>query len=58
MLVRLSDLLRRTLDNDAEQEVPLRAELEFLGQYLEIEQVRFADRLKCIWNPLPKTLTP
>ena len=56
MLVRLSDLLRRTLDNDAEQEVPLRAELEFLGQYLEIEQVRFADRLKVDLNPDPDTL--
>jgi len=56
MLVRLSDLLRRTLDNDAEQEVPLRAELEFLGQYLEIEQVRFADRLKVDLNPDPETL--
>jgi sensor histidine kinase YesM len=56
MLVRLSDLLRRTLENDAEQEVPLRAELEFLGQYLEIEQVRFADRLKVDLNPDPETL--
>jgi two-component system, LytTR family, sensor kinase len=56
MLVRLSDLLRRTLDNDAEQEVPLRAELEFLGQYLAIEQVRFADRLKVDLNPDPETL--
>jgi sensor histidine kinase YesM len=56
MLVRLSDLLRRTLDNDAEQEVPLRAELEFLGQYLEIEQVRFADRLKVNLEPATETL--
>jgi len=56
MLVRLSDLLRRTLDNDAEQEVPLRAELEFLGQYLEIEQVRFADRLKVHLEPAAETL--
>jgi two-component system, LytTR family, sensor kinase len=56
MLVRLSDLLRQTLDNDADQEVPLRAELEFLGQYLEIEQVRFADRLQVHINPAPETL--
>jgi two-component system LytT family sensor kinase len=56
MLVRLSDLLRRTLDNDAEQEVPLRSELAFLGQYLEIEQVRFADRLKIHLHPDPETL--
>jgi two-component system, LytTR family, sensor kinase len=44
MLTLLSDLLRTTLEN-AEQVVPLRQELEFLDRYLEIEQVRFEDRL-------------
>lgn len=56
MLARLSDLLRQTLNNDSEQEVPLRAELEFLGRYLEIEQVRFADRLTIHLNPAAETL--
>jgi two-component system, LytTR family, sensor kinase len=44
MLALLSDLLRVTLEND-QQVVPLRQELEFLDRYLEIEQVRFRDRL-------------
>ena len=45
MLVRLSDLLRMSLDNAGKQFVTLREELNFLGKYLEIEQTRFADRL-------------
>ena len=45
MLSRLSDLLRLTLESTAAQEVTLREELEFLEKYLEIERVRFHDRL-------------
>lgn len=45
MLVRLGELLRHTLDSTNTQEVPLHQELEFLERYLEIEQIRFGDRL-------------
>jgi two-component system LytT family sensor kinase len=44
MVSRLSDLLRLSLENDR-QTVSLKEELEFLERYLEIEQVRFKDRL-------------
>jgi two-component system, LytTR family, sensor kinase len=44
MLLRLSSLLRRSLDEEA-HEVPLRQELAFLEDYLDIQRVRFGDKL-------------
>ncbi len=44
-LSRLGDLLRMTLDRSGRQLVPLAQELEFLRGYLEIQQIRFEDRL-------------
>jgi signal transduction histidine kinase len=45
MIVRLSDLLRYTLESTAAQEVPLEEEIAFLERYLEIQQARFGERL-------------
>jgi two-component system, LytTR family, sensor kinase len=45
MIARLSDFLRLTLDRPDVEEVPLADEIEFVRRYLEIEQVRFGDRL-------------
>lgn len=45
MLARLGDLLRVTLERDSAHEVPLETELEVLRGYLEIERIRFHDRL-------------
>lgn len=42
---RLSDFLRYTLDNDPMKRVSLGSELDALDLYLEIEKVRFGDRL-------------
>jgi signal transduction histidine kinase len=46
MLVGLSDLLRLALRNRDAQEVPLRDELDFVRHYLQVEGIRFQDRLK------------
>jgi two-component system, LytTR family, sensor kinase len=45
MLSRLGDLLRLSLENSGAHQVSLREELDFLRNYLEIEQTRFHDRL-------------
>jgi signal transduction histidine kinase len=44
-VARLSEFLRLTLENAGTQEVALVKEMEFLRKYLEIEQMRFGDRL-------------
>ncbi len=44
-VVRLSDLLRLSLQNEGSDLIPLRKELELLKVYLEIQQTRFQDRL-------------
>lgn len=45
MIVRLGDFLRLTLENSGSMEVTLQQEIEFLNGYLEIERIRFKDRL-------------
>lgn len=46
MISGLSGLLRHTLDQVKSPELPLHAELEALERYVEIEEVRFEDRLQ------------
>lgn len=46
MLVRLSDLLRQSLETDGQQEIPLERELDFVGRYLDLERMRFSERLE------------
>ena len=46
MIAGLSDLLRRTLDLGDAQEITLHDELEVLWLYLDIQRVRFGDRLQ------------
>lgn len=56
MISDLSDLLRMSFENLEVQEIPLKQELEFLEKYLEIEQMRFHDRLKVEMQIAPDTL--
>jgi two-component system LytT family sensor kinase len=55
MLSLLSDLLRVTLEQQ-QQVVPLREELDLLERYLQIEQVRFRDRLTVERDIAPNVL--
>jgi LytS/YehU family sensor histidine kinase len=45
MIALLSDMLRKTLDQASEPEVPLERELELLRLYLSIMEIRFRGRL-------------
>jgi two-component system, LytTR family, sensor kinase len=56
MISRLSDLLRLTFDRSGAPKVALQEELEFLQKYLEIEQIRFQDRLTVRYDIDPETL--
>ena len=56
MISRLGDFLRLTLEDDQQQHVPLRRELEFLDCYLGIQRVRFGDRLVTDFAIDPDTL--
>src|SRR5437867_2766272 len=57
MIARLGDFLRLTLENSNQQLVSLKEETEFLRCYLEIEQVRFGDRLTVTFELEPQTLS-
>src|SRR6185369_15542952 len=56
MISRLGELLRLTLEN-TQQEVPLQQELDFLRRYLDIERIRFGDRLQLKMDIDPATLS-
>jgi len=56
MITRLGRLLRLSLDHASHQVVPLRQEADFLRVYLDIEQVRFQNRLQVDWDLAPETL--
>jgi two-component system LytT family sensor kinase len=45
MIVRLAEFMRLTIDNSGLHCVPLEREIEFLSRYLEIEKLRFPNKL-------------
>jgi signal transduction histidine kinase len=55
VLVRLSDLLRMSLDSGSQKEWRLSKELEFIDKYLQIEKARFGDRLTMDFEVEPDT---
>jgi two-component system, LytTR family, sensor kinase len=56
MIARLGEFLRMTLRNSGEQETTLEQELKFLECYLEIERLRFQDRLTTLIEAEPEAM--
>ena len=56
MISRLSDLLRITFDRSGAPTVSLKEEMDFLQKYIDIEQIRFQDRLRVRIDVDPETL--
>jgi sensor histidine kinase YesM len=46
MLARLSEMLRYSFEGSDTREVPLSKELQFLDAYLDLQRIRFEDRLQ------------
>ncbi|MGA3046707.1 MAG: histidine kinase [Terracidiphilus sp.] len=56
MILKLSNLLRTSLDYSGSDLIPLEEELKFIREYLDIEQMRFGARLSVTWTIAPETL--
>lgn len=54
MIIKLSDFMRYALSRKEQRYVPLLKELENMRLYLEIEKVRFGNRLTCIEECVPE----
>ena len=50
MISLLSDFLRNSVKREAEDKMPLKDELDYLKNYLEIETIRFGERLNIIYE--------
>ena len=57
MLEQLGDLLRLSLEHADQQEIPLERELTFVDRYIQLQLVRFADRLQVKVQADPEALT-
>jgi sensor histidine kinase YesM len=55
-LAHLNAILKTTLSQGTPEKIPLARELEFIENYLAIEQIRFADRLKVETKVTPTAL--
>jgi signal transduction histidine kinase len=57
MVTQLSNILRYSLGADRSMTVPLSEELETVRDYLDLEAIRFEDRLRVQWKIEPDTLS-
>jgi two-component system, LytTR family, sensor kinase len=61
MVIKVSSLLRRALEQRNSDLVPLKEEIKFVQDYLDLEKMRFGDRLTVNWSvdrEIEQTLVP
>jgi len=56
IIAQLSALLRLAIERTGRQELPLEEEIDFIRRYLEIEQVRFGEKLRLDFSLDPAAL--
>ncbi len=56
MIARLSDLLRMSLEDEGQHLISLKRELDFTQAYLDIEKIRFGERLAVAFDVPPEAL--
>lgn len=55
MVIKLSSLLRCTLEHSGSDLIPLKEELKFVREYLDLEIMRLGSRLSVAWSVDPDT---
>ena len=56
MLARLSEFLREVLAEKNTQVIPIVEELNYVKKYLEVEKLRFLDRLEVVYSVKPEAM--
>ncbi|HEY6373383.1 MAG TPA: histidine kinase [Candidatus Sulfotelmatobacter sp.] len=56
MIIKLSSLLRKALDGNSADLIPLEDELKFVREYLDLEKMRLGSRLRIELPVAPETL--
>jgi two-component system, LytTR family, sensor kinase len=56
-ITRLSNLLRNTLILDKDREIPVEKELQLVRDYLDLEKIRYEERLNFIFDIRPQVMT-
>lgn len=56
MVIKLSTLLRVALKHSGSDLIPFQEELKFIGEYLDLEKMRFGKRLDIAWSVAPDTM--
>ena len=55
MILKLSNLLRTALDRNGSDLISLEDEVKFVGDYLDLEKMRFGSRLRIEWSVAAET---